>query len=95
MPEATLLYSVMAVVIVGLALWAAVVLTKAKEPWARPALPRFVVPDGAPLGDASSVEPPLIPSQDAPRAAAEEHVAKVEEPKSSSDEPPGDAKAGA
>lgn len=35
MPEATLLYSVTAVVIAGLVIWVAVVLKTAKEPWIR------------------------------------------------------------
>lgn len=37
MPEATVLYSVTAVVIAGLILWVAFVLKTAKEPWAREA----------------------------------------------------------
>lgn len=36
MPEATVLYSVTAAVVVGLVIWVAVVLKTAKEPWARP-----------------------------------------------------------
>ena len=39
MPEANVLYSVTAAVIVGLVAWVAIVLKTAKEPWARPALP--------------------------------------------------------
>lgn len=39
MPEATTLYSVTGVVIVGLVAWVAMVLKQAKEPWARPAPP--------------------------------------------------------
>ncbi len=35
MPEANVLYSVTAVVVVGLVAWVAVVLKNAKEPWAR------------------------------------------------------------
>jgi hypothetical protein len=37
MPEATTLYSVTGVVLVGLIAWVAMVLKQAKEPWARPA----------------------------------------------------------
>jgi flagellar biosynthesis/type III secretory pathway protein FliH len=36
MPEANVLYSVTAAVIVGLVAWVALVLKTAKEPWARP-----------------------------------------------------------
>jgi hypothetical protein len=45
MPEATVLYSVTAVVIAALLLWVAVVLKTAKEPWYRPAPPRLVPAD--------------------------------------------------
>ncbi len=40
MPEATVLYTVTAVVVLGLFVWVAVVLKTAREPWARPRLPR-------------------------------------------------------
>ena len=40
MPEATLLYSVTAVVVLGLVVWVAAVLKTAKEPWARTITPR-------------------------------------------------------
>jgi hypothetical protein len=39
MPEATVLYSVTAVVVAGLVVWVAMVLKMAKEPWSRPPLP--------------------------------------------------------
>lgn len=39
MPEATVLYSVTGVVVVGLIAWVSMVLAKAKEPWSRPAPP--------------------------------------------------------
>lgn len=42
MPEATVLYFVTAVVIIGLILWVAAVLRTAKEPWAREAPARVV-----------------------------------------------------
>lgn len=48
MPEATVLYSVTAVVIAGLVLWVAFVLKTAKEPWARQA------PSGHPLQQESA-----------------------------------------
>ena len=38
MPEANVLYSVTAAVIVGLVVWVLFVLKTAKEPWARPAV---------------------------------------------------------
>ena len=40
MPEATVLYSVTAVVVAGLVVWVAVVRKTAKEPWARERLSR-------------------------------------------------------
>lgn len=40
MPEATVLYSVTAVVIAALVLWVAAVLKTAKEPWAREPRPK-------------------------------------------------------
>ena len=40
MPEATVLYSVTAVVVAGLVVWVAVVLKTAKEPWIRAVPPR-------------------------------------------------------
>jgi hypothetical protein len=42
MPEATVLYTVTAVVVAALVVWVAVVLKTAKEPWARPTLPLSV-----------------------------------------------------
>jgi hypothetical protein len=44
MPEATVLYSVTAVVVLGLIVWVALVLRIAKEPWARPPVPRPAEP---------------------------------------------------
>ena len=40
MPEANVLYSVTAVVVVGLVAWVAFVLKTAKEPWSRPPVPQ-------------------------------------------------------
>ena len=56
MPEANVLYSVTAAVVVGLVVWVAVVLKTAKEPWARPGIaqPRT---DDVPVEDAKADEP--------------------------------------
>ena len=48
MPEANVLYSVTAAVVLGLVTWVAVVLKTAKEPWARDLPPAANVDDGAP-----------------------------------------------
>lgn len=61
MPEATVLYSVTAVVVAGLVVWVAAVLRTAKEPWARAAPPRSVALALEPI--ASSEEAP--PAEDA------------------------------
>jgi hypothetical protein len=45
MPEATVLYSVTAMVIVALIVWVAVVLKTAKEPWGRAAPVRVISAD--------------------------------------------------
>lgn len=45
MPEATVLYSVTAVAVLGLIVWVAVVLGTAKEPWGRPPPPRLLPAD--------------------------------------------------
>ena len=55
MPEANVLYSVTAVVVVGLVAWVAVVLKTAKEPWSRPLVPQARTEDVPVEGDA--VEP--------------------------------------
>lgn len=47
MPEATILYVVVAVVVAGLLVWVAAVLKTAKEPWSRPAPPRAAAADVA------------------------------------------------
>lgn len=44
MPEATALYSVTAVVVLGLIIWVALVLRTARESWARPPVPRSAEP---------------------------------------------------
>jgi len=48
MPEANVLYSVTAAVVLGLVTWVAVVLKTAKEPWARDLPPAANVDDDAP-----------------------------------------------
>ena len=60
MPETNVLYSVTAAVVVGLVAWVAVVLAKAKEPWARPGVSQpkpARVPDVAVEGEAAEPEP--------------------------------------
>lgn len=49
MPEATVLYTVTAVVVLGLIAWVAAVLMTAKQPWARASMPRSDEADGQPL----------------------------------------------
>ena len=46
MPEATVLYTVTAVVVLGLIVWVAAVLRTAREPWARPRVRRPEDGDG-------------------------------------------------
>ena len=48
MPEANVLYSVTAAVVLGLVTWVAVVLKTAKEPWARDLPPAANAGDDAP-----------------------------------------------
>ncbi len=47
MPEATVLYTVTAVVVVGLVVWVALVLKTATAPWSRAVLPRLEPGDEA------------------------------------------------
>lgn len=49
MPEATVLYSVTAVVVVGLIVWVAAVLKTAREPWSRPIAPQAGATGAAPI----------------------------------------------
>jgi hypothetical protein len=58
MPEATVLFSVTAAVVVGLVAWVAVVLKTAKEPWARPALPATPRTDDVPIEPVAAAKPP-------------------------------------
>ncbi len=81
MPEANVLFSVTAVVVVGLVAWVAVVLKTTKEPWSRQPVPQPRTQDLSVEGDA--VEP---------AKAADD--AKVEEPADDAKaEPADDAKA--
>jgi hypothetical protein len=55
MPEATVLYSVTAVVIAALVLWVAAVLKTAKEPWAREPPPKPLAQQAEPSSTAAPV----------------------------------------
>ena len=65
MPEATVLYTVTAVVVLGLIVWVAAVLKTAREPWARPG-PRLSHAESLPPGPSASE-----PRNEAKAAAAE------------------------
>ncbi len=67
MPEANVLYSVTAAVVVGLIAWVAFVLKGAKEPWAREGV--FAAP--APLGDDVPIEGADAQLQPEPRPEVE------------------------
>ena len=82
MPEANVLYSVTAAVVVGLVAWVAVVLKSAKEPWARE------TPKAARTDDV-----PIEGMNEAKSDEAKSDEAKSDEAKS--DEPTADAKADA
>ena len=69
MPEANVLYSVTAVVVVGLVAWVAFVLKTAKEPWSRPGVPQPRTEDVPVEGEAKADE-----------AKADEADAKADEP---------------
>jgi hypothetical protein len=78
MPEATVLYLVTAVVVVGLIIWVAAVLKTAKEPWARAVVPQ---PSGAPpAGEPEDDVPVVEPSKNPPVALASEGPAPAAEP---------------
>jgi hypothetical protein len=68
MPEPNVLYTVTAVVVVGLVAWVAVTLKTAKEPWARP-LPSAAVP---------APEPEKVEAAEEPKAEASEKAAEAE-----------------
>jgi hypothetical protein len=67
MPEANVLYSVTAAVVLGLVAWVAVVLKTAKEPWAR-----------APVAVARTEDVAIEPDADA-KAAADAKAEEAEE----------------
>ena len=79
MPEATVLYSVTAAVIVGLVAWVAFVLKTAKEPWARPQL-AAASPADVPVEGSASVE------ADAKVEAKADEDEKIAEAKAEADE---------
>ena len=54
MPEATVLYTVTAVVVLGLIVWVAAVLKTAREPWARPPAPRLSHAESVPPAQSGS-----------------------------------------
>ena len=70
MPEATTLYSVTGVVVVGLVAWVAMVLAKAKEPWSRPAPPEVAAEE------AEAPEKAVV--ADEPVKAADERTPKLD-----------------
>ena len=73
MPEATVLYTVTAVVVLGLIVWVAAVLKTAREPWARPHGPRHSgVESLPPVGSEGQ------PSRDAEDAEAAADAAKLD-----------------
>ena len=99
MPEATTLYSVTGVVLVGLVAWVAMVLKQAKEPWARPAAEEPAQELDAPeekKDDAAKLDPddtsratPVALSEGRQKVADE----KKDEPKDDADEPAAEAEA--
>ena len=60
MPEANVLYSVTAAVVLGLVTWVAVVLKTAKEPWARELPQAAKVDDDVPIEKVEKVETVII-----------------------------------
>ncbi|MDB5215689.1 MAG: hypothetical protein JWO86_3616 [Myxococcaceae bacterium] len=68
MPEANVLYSVTAAVVLGLVAWVAFVLKTAKEPWARP-----------PIASLRTADVPLEGAAEAPVAAKADADAKADE----------------
>jgi hypothetical protein len=96
MPEANVLYSVTAAVVVGLVAWVAVVLKSAKEPWAR-VVPKAARTDDVPIEGAeksenaeATVEATAVvvekkEEKKAEEAKAEEAEEKAEEKKAEAD----------
>jgi hypothetical protein len=84
MPEATVLYFVTAVVVIGLVIWVAAVLKTAKESWARPALAQsaeLMTVDGLPDDGAATkgvhVDEPEGESGKIPRTIDADSTAKA------------------
>jgi len=96
MPEANVLYSVTAAVIVGLVVWVALVLKTAKEPWARPALPSATRIEDVPLEPEVKAEAKADADAKAEAKADADAKADVKaEAKADADEVKADAKADA
>ena len=90
MPEANVLYSVTAAVVLGLVTWVAVVLKTAKEPWARELPQAEKVDDDVPIEKVEKVivaEPAAenaMTSEGAP--ASEKAEAKADDAKAKADD---------
>jgi cytoskeletal protein RodZ len=80
MPEANVLYSVTAVVVLGLVAWVAVVLKTAKEPWARP-----------PIASLRTADVPLEGAAEAPVAEAKAEAKADADADAKADEKAADA----
>lgn len=68
MPEATVLYSVTAVVFLGLVVWVAVVLKTAKEPWTRAVA---AAPEESPYRGGSPLEPVVMVAEGTPTSSVD------------------------
>jgi len=79
MPEATTLYSVTGVVIVGLVVWVSMVLKQAKEPWSRPAPPVVEAP-------AEELDKPEVAKVDDKEEKSEEKAEDSATPKLDADD---------
>ena len=96
MPEANVLYSVTAAVVLGLVTWVAVVLKTAKEPWARELPQAAKVDDDVPIEKVETVivaEPPAeneMTSEGAPVSEKADAKAEADDAKAKAD---ADAKA--
>jgi colicin import membrane protein len=98
MPEANVLYSVTAAVVLGLVTWVAVVLKTAKEPWAREVPQAAKVDDDVPIEKVIIAETPAesaMTSEGAPVSEKAEAIAeaKAEAPAEAKAEAPAEAKA--
>ena len=80
MPEANVLYSVTAAVVLGLVTWVAVVLKTAKEPWAREVPLAAKADDDVPIEKVIVAETPAeneMTSEGAPASAKVEAIAEA------------------